>query len=112
MEIQEISRDLWVDYFNGLSKSHAERPVAIEAYGPGTFNHHVTVALPFAGTTYEQKEDTIEIIQGLTKNNLVSHTVAKPTHIWFHSDVTDVTDVVEIRSGDGVTFLLRFSAEG
>jgi hypothetical protein len=108
MEIQEIHRDLWVDYFNGLSRSHANRPVAIEAYGPGTFNHHVTVALPFAGTTYEQKEDTIEIIQGLARENLVSHTVSKPTHVWFHSD--DSIDVVEIRSGDGVTFLLRFSA--
>ena len=109
MDIREIDREEWGRFFDDFSKRHAGRKINVEAYGPGTNPHHEIRALPFVGIVYEPKsEGAIEIIVGADPENHVSHTVIDPIHVWVRAE--EAGDIVEIRSDDGVTCLLRFAA--
>jgi hypothetical protein len=109
MDIREIARAQWSEFFNRYSRDHTGKQVTIEAYGPGTNPHEEARALPFAGITYEPKSSDIQILLGTKDNDLLSQTVIHPTHVWVRPGEAGLPDIVEIRSQDGITFLLRIS---
>lgn len=108
-DIREINRENWGHFFDDFSKRHSGKKINVEAYGPGTNPHHEIHSLPFVGIVYEPKsEGAIEILVGTDPANHVSHTVTNPIHVWVRPDENG--DVLEVRSDDGVTCLLRFAA--
>jgi hypothetical protein len=107
MEIHEIKRDTWAEYFDHFTKRHQGIAVLVETYGPGTVSPTDPKSLPLAGITYEPKGDSLEILLGTKPDDHISHTVTHPSHIWSHPNVNG--DVLEVRSSGGITFLLRFA---
>jgi hypothetical protein len=107
-DIREVERDKWAHFLDRLSKDHEGKHVSMEAYGPGTNPHRELRSLPLVGITYEPKGDSIEFIFGTEPAQHVSHTVNHPTHIWVRREATG--EVLDVRSDDGLTFLLRLSS--
>ena len=106
-DIKEIHQDRWGHFFDDFSKQHAGKKINVEAYGPGTNPHREINSLPFVGIVYEPKSNDIEIIVGTEPANHVSHTITNPIHVWVRPD--EIGDILEVRSDDGVTCLLRFA---
>jgi hypothetical protein len=106
-DIHEIKREKWGHFFDRLSKDHEGKQVSMEAYGPGTNPHREIRSRALVGITYEAKTDSIEFIFGAEAEDHISHTVQHPTHVWVRREPTG--DVLDVRSDDGLTFLLRLS---
>jgi hypothetical protein len=106
-DIHEINREQWVHFFDKLSKDHEGKPVSMDAYGPGTNPHREVRRLPLTGITYEPRSDSIEFILGTERDDHLTHTVYKPTHVWVRRETSG--DVLDVRAEDGLTFLLRLS---
>jgi hypothetical protein len=106
-DTHEIERAKWSHFFDRLSKDHEGKHVSMEAYGPGTNPHREIRSLPLVGITFEPKSDSIEFILGAEADNHISHTVNRPTHVWVRREPSG--NVLDVRSEDGLTFLLRLS---
>jgi len=107
-DITEVPREKWGHFFDEFTRKHAGKRINVDFYGPGTSPHREIHSLPFVGIVYEPKSSDIEIAVGTEAADHVSHTVNDPIHVWVKED--EHGDIVEVRSDDGVTSLLRFAS--
>ena len=112
MATQQIHREQWAQFLNGFSKSHAGKLASLDAFGPGTGDHHEARPLPFAG--FEVEADApghIIVMLGTERADHVSHTITAPVQVWHKSGPDEADEVVEVRADDGVSIIVRFRTQ-
>lgn len=110
MPTQQINANQWTQFLDDFSRSHEGQPATVEAFGPGTGDHHEARALPLNGFEVETKAPGhIIVMLGTERDDHLSHTVTAPVQVWHKAGPDEANEVVEIRSDDGIGLVIKFA---
>ena len=114
MATREIDREEWTSSLNEFNRRHEGKIASVQEFGPGTLSHDEVRHLPFAGLIVEIDEgraDSISVMLGTEVADHVTHSITAPTEIWVRTGSDIMGEMLEIRSEDGRTMVLRFHQE-
>ena len=111
MKTQEIPKEEWTGFFDSFSRKHEGWLVSLEIFGPeiGAQVEERELALEGITAAWDEKEgNTIMIMTGLKPDAHVTHSVTSPTSVSLEQTDEGADAALAIKSGDGLTTLLRF----
>ena len=111
MRTQEISEKEWTQFFDNFSRKHEGWIVNLEIFGPEIGAQVEERELALEGITHEWDEtegNTITIMIGVKSDDHITHSVTGPTQVSLEQTDEGADVALAIKSGDGVTTLLRF----
>ena len=111
MKTQEIPRDEWTYFFDSFSRKHEGWLVSLEIFSPeiGAQVEERELALEGITDEWDEKEgNTIMIMTGVKPDDHVTHSIIRPTQVSLEQTDEGADAALAIKSGDGVTTLLRF----
>ena len=111
MKTQEIPRDEWTFFFDSFSRKHEGWLVSLEIFSPeiGAQVEERELALEGITDEWDEKEgNTIMIMTGVKPDDHVTHSIIRPTQVSLEQTDEGADAALAIKSGDGVTTLLRF----
>lgn len=111
MATREIPRSEWTAFFDQFSRDHLDRTVTVEVIGSEIGDQVLGEEQVFRGISADEKdkENRIEIMVGPAVDTGTTHTVSAPEQVWLKDAEGDAQEVIEIRSADGTTTLVRFT---
>ena len=83
----------------------------LEVFGPDIGAQQEGVELPFEGVSVssgKEELDTITVTIGGATEDHISHTIAKPTHVWLEQTNEGNDAALQIESQDQSKTLVRF----
>jgi hypothetical protein len=107
MHTQQISRNEWKQFFHDFSRFHQGWIISLDVFSQEFGAQIGTRDIPFEGMVVEESRDgrhSIELILGKTPDNHLTHTIARPTRIWFES--LGENEVLQIEAENNITHLL------
>jgi hypothetical protein len=110
MAVEQIPQEEWLEFLDDFSLKHEDEVATLEAYGPGTGDHVAAVSLPLMGVSADEHDGElggISIALGAEAGDHLTHTITQPTEVWLQTDESEESEVLDIRSSDGTTTLLR-----
>ncbi len=85
MSINELSRERWQEYFDGVSKSLRAQRVKVEVIGLGLGDRIAVDWMALDGLTYDPKDDALTVFaEGL------AHRIAHPRRIDIEQDLASL----------------------
>jgi hypothetical protein len=107
---REIERNEWPDFFDAFSRRHDGWLVKIEILDKEMGDQVEAENQKLRGIVAERRRDprTIEILIGNSPNEISTHTIDRPTHVWIEETAEGADAAVEIESEDHGTMLLTF----
>ena len=111
MRTQEIPKKEWTEFFDNFSRKHEGWLVSLEIFGPeiGAQVEERELALEGITAALDQTEgNTIMIMTGIKPNDHITHSVTGPTSVSLEQTDEGADAALAIKSGDGLTTLLRF----
>ena len=111
MRTQEIQKKEWTEFFDSFSRKHEGWLVSLEMFGPEIGAQVEERNLALEGITDEWNEtegNTIMIMTGVKPDDHITHSIAHPTQVSLEQTDEGADAALAIKSGDGVTTLLRF----
>jgi len=111
---REINRKEWKPFFDRISRHYKGRVIDLEFFEEGKPVHHLGRGLPFIGVTAEggggRNDLAIEVIAGGTDEQLLTHVVSSPQHVWMKQEANGGDNALGIESADGSTLVIEFAA--
>jgi hypothetical protein len=110
MAVEQIPQDEWLEFLDDFSLKHENDVATLETYGPGTGDHTEVVSLPLMGVAADEHEGelgAISVMLGEQKRDHLTHVITRPVEVWLQTDEEEESEVLDIRSADGVTTLVR-----
>ena len=111
MKTQEIPKKEWTEFFDNFSRKYVGWLVNLEVFGPEIGAQVEERELALEGITHEWDEtegNTITIMTGVKPDDHITHSVTSPTSVSLEQTDEGADAALAIKSGDGVTTLLRF----
>jgi Family of unknown function (DUF5335) len=111
MKTQEIPKKEWTVFFDNFSRKHEGSLVNLEIFGPEIGAQVEERELALEGITDEWDEtegNSIMIMIGVKPDDHITHSVTGPTQVSLEQTDEGADAALEIKSGDGITTLLRF----
>jgi len=111
MKTLEIPKNEWTGFFDSFSRKHQGWLVNLEIFGPeiGAQVEERELALEGITDEWNEKEgNTIMIMTGVRPDDHITHSVTRPTQVSLEQTDEGADAALAIKSGDGVTTLLRF----
>lgn len=111
MRTQEIPKKEWTGFFDSFSRKHEGWLVKLEILDPEIGAQVEERELSLEGITDEWHEkvgNTITIMTGVKPDDHITHSVTGPTSVSLEQTDEGADAALAIKSGDGVTTLLRF----
>lgn len=111
MKTQEIQEKEWTEFFDNLSRKHEGSLVTLEIFGReiGAQVEERELALEGITAALDQtKGNTIMIMTGIKPDDHITHSVTGPTSVSLEQTDEGADAALAIKSGDGLTTLLRF----
>ena len=111
MRTQEIPKNEWIEFFDNFSRKHEGWLVSLEVFGPEIGAQVEERELALEGITHERAEtegNTITIMTGVKPDDHITHSVTSPTSVSLEQTDEGADAALAIKSGDGLTTLLRF----
>jgi hypothetical protein len=111
MKTQEIPKNEWSRFFDSFSRKHEGWLVNLEIFGPDIGAQIEERELALEGITDEWDEtegNTIMIMTGVKPDDHITHSITRPTQVSLEQTDEGADAALAIKSGDGVTTLLRF----
>lgn len=111
MKTQEIPKTEWSEFFDSFSRKHEGWLVSLEIFGTEIGAQVEERELALEGITVEWDEtgsNTIIIMTGVKPDDHITHSVTRPTQVSLEQTDEGADAALAIKSGDGVTTLLRF----
>ena len=111
MKTQEIPKNEWTEFFDNFSRKHEGWLVNLEIFGPEIGAQVEERELALEGITDEWDEtegNSIMIMTGVKPDDHITHSVTGPTSVSLEQTDEGADAALAIKSGDGVTTLLRF----
>jgi hypothetical protein len=113
MRTNEILRSDWQEFFDSFSQKHRGSSVTLEILGPEIGAQVQQRELAFAGIvadTGEIRGYQIAIMMGDRPDDHITHSISQLSHISLEQTDEGNDVALAIKSADGVTALLRFTA--
>ena len=114
MKTQEIPQKEWAEFFDNFSRKHEGSLINLEIFGPEIGAQVEEQELALEGITHEWAEtegNTITIMTGVKPDDHITHSVTSPTQVSLEQTDEGADAALAIKSGDGVTTLLRFRSD-
>ncbi|HEX6732104.1 MAG TPA: DUF5335 family protein [Pyrinomonadaceae bacterium] len=111
MRTQEIPKNEWTEFFDNFSRKHEGWLVNLEIFGPEIGAQVEERELALEGITDEWDEtkgNTIMIMTGVKPDDHITHSVTCPISVSLEQTDEGADAALAIKSGDGLTTLLRF----
>ena len=111
MQTKEIPKNEWTGFFDSFSRKHEGWLVNLEIFGPEIGAQVEQRDLALEGITDEWDEvkgNTISIMTGGKPDDHITHSITLPTAVSLEQTDEGADVALAIRSGDGLTTLLRF----
>jgi len=111
MKTQEISKEEWTEFFDSFSREHEGWLVSLEMFSPEIGAQVVEQELALEGITAAWDEtagNTIMIMIGTKADDHITHSVTSPISVSLEQTDEGADAALAIKSGDGLTTLLRF----
>lgn len=110
MTTVEIPREEWIDFFNALSRLHADEPICVEVLRADIGAQLEFNELPLDGIGADLKGDSplIFIAAGDTPDRFVQHTISYPLHVRVLRGPAGEDEALEIEAADSSTTLVFF----
>jgi hypothetical protein len=111
MKTREIPREEWNEFFDSFSRQHEGWLVTLEVLGHEIGAQVEEHDLSFGGIANEWDEihgNQIVIMLGSKPHDHISHSIDGPTHVFLEQTDEGADVALSVRSGDGITALLRF----
>jgi len=111
MKTQEISKEEWTEFFDSFSREHEGWLVSLEMFSPEIGAQVVEQELALEGITAAGDEtagNTIMIMIGTKADDHITHSVTSPISVSLEQTDEGADAALAIKSGDGLTTLLRF----
>jgi hypothetical protein len=111
MRTQEIPKKEWTEFFDNFSRKHEGWVVNLEIFGNeiGAQVEERELALEGITGEWDEKEgNTIMIMTGGKPDDHITHSITRPTQVSLEQTDEGADAALAIKSGDGVTTLLRF----
>ena len=111
MRTQEIPKKEWTEFFDNFSRKHEGWLVNLEVFGPeiGAQVEERELALKGITAALDQTEgNTIMIMTGTKPDDHITHSVTGPISVSLEQTDEGADAALAIKSGDGLTTLLRF----
>jgi len=111
MKTLEIPKNEWTVFFDGFSQRYEGWLVNVEIFSPEIGAQVEQRELALEGITVEWDEtecNKIMIMTGVKPDDHITHSIARPTQVSLEQTDEGADVALAIRSGDGVTTLLRF----
>ena len=111
-ETIEILQKNWPEFFENFTKRHETDMVSLEVMGADIGAQVEGRALLFGGISIaDDRGKTLALMFDSVDGEHLTHTVAKPTHVWLQSTPASGDQTLEIESADGGKTLVRFSSD-
>src|SRR5690349_2433181 len=110
MQMQEIPRQRWHDYFDQFSRAHHDEQAHVEMYKNAARRGCDVADLPLLGITAEHADDADEqimIMLGRAKDGNLSHTIEHPVRVRSAEWNDGYSGRVQIESADGSTTTIQ-----
>lgn len=106
----EIPRPQWIDFFDRLSRVHAEEPIRVEVLRLDIGDQLEVGALPLDGIAADLQgnECVITIAAGSTPDDHIAHLISNPQHVRLLRGPSGDDEALEIEAGDESTTLVYF----
>lgn len=111
MKTKQIPKDEWSNFFASFNRSHSGASITLEILGPELGAQIAEQDLAFEGILGESDEIRgyeIAIMMGAKRDDHVTHSIIRLTHVSLEQTDEGADVALEIKSADGVTALLRF----
>jgi len=110
MATLEIPRPQWTNFFDTLSRTHADEPIRVEVLRLDIGAQLEVVALPLDGIAADLRGShcVITIAAGRTPDDHVAHLITDPQHVRLLRSPTGDDEALEIEAGDESTTLVYF----
>jgi hypothetical protein len=111
MKTKEIPKNEWTGFFDSFSRKHEGWLVNLEIFGPEIGSQVEERELALDGITDEWDEtegNTIMIMTGVKPDDHITHSISHPIQVSLEQTDEGADAALAIKSGDGVTTLLRF----
>jgi Family of unknown function (DUF5335) len=110
MRTQEVPKNEWTGFFDNFSRKHEGWLVSLEIFGPEIGAQVEERELALEGITSEDgpEGNTIMIMMGVKPDDHITHSVTRPTQVSLEQTDEGADAALAIKSGDGLTTLLRF----
>ena len=111
MRTQEIPKKEWTEFFDNFSRKHEGWLVNLEVFGPEIGAQVEERELALEGITAAGDEtagSTIMIMTGTKADDHITHSVTSPISVSLEQTDEGAAAALVIKSGDGLTTLLRF----
>ena len=111
MRTKEIQKKEWTEFFDNFSRKHEGWVVNLEIFGNeiGAQVEERELALEGITDEWDEKEgNTITIMTGGKPDDHITHSITRPTQVSLEQTDEGADAALAIKSGDGVTTLLRF----
>jgi uncharacterized protein DUF5335 len=113
MQTKQIPKSEWPEFLSSFSREHEGWLVQLEIFGPDIGAQIVETGLVLAGLTDERGEgegNTITINAGKAPDDHITHSIIDPIEISVEQTDEGADAALSIKSADGTTALLSFSA--
>jgi uncharacterized protein DUF5335 len=111
MKTKEIPKNEWTGFFDSFSRKHQGWLVDVEILGSEIGAQVEQRQQALEGITDEWNEakgNTIMIMTGGKPNDHITHSITRPTAVSLEQTDGGADVALAIKSGDGLTTLLRF----
>src|SRR5678816_2412338 len=111
MKTKEIPKNEWTGFFDSFSRKHEGCLVNLEIFGPEIGSQVEERELALDGITdewHETEGNTIMIMTGVKPDDHITHSISHPIQVSLEQTDEGADAALAIKSGDGVTTLLRF----
>lgn len=111
MRTQEIPKKEWTEFFDNFSRKHEGWLVNLEIFGPEIGAQVEEREIALEGITHEWNEtegNAIVIMTGAKSDDHVTHSITHPAQVSLEQTDEGADVALAIKSGDGLTTLLRF----
>ena len=110
MRTQEVPKNEWTGFFDNFSRKHEGWLVSLEIFGPeiGAQVEERELALEGITSGDGPEGNTIMIMIGVKPDDHITHSVTRPTQVSLEQTDEGADAALAIKSGDGLTTLLRF----
>lgn len=110
MNIKEIPKNEWTNFFDVLSRQHEGWRITAEIFGKYIGAQIQNYELTFEGISNEWDEvsgNTIFVMTGDKPDSHITHKIELPTHVSLERSDDGAHTAVAIKSADGTIALLR-----
>jgi len=111
MKTQEIPEKEWTVFFDNFSRKYECSLINLEVFGLEIGAQVEERELALEGITHhwaETEGNTITIMTGVKPDDHITHSVTSPTSVSLEQTDEGADAALAIKSGDGLTTLLRF----